>query len=1069
MRTALLHALAAVLASVASLRAAAVVDLAQGFAQPPDAAKPWAYWWWLDSNASKEGITRDLEEMKRQGIAGVLIFDAGIGGPLAPDGPVFMSNAWRELFRFAIAEANRLGLEASINLCSGWNAGGTWVKPEYAAQMLVWSQTQARGPGEVALTLPQPPIIGGYYRDVAVLAVKTTGEEGPTPKLAASSSYPNYPPALAADGDPKTRWISNGDRPGQGPKPDRPEFLSFEFAEPFPAASLYLVPYSDCGPRDCELQASSDGKSFKTVCRFVVEERQPKTVTFDEVSANAFRVVVTSSYPFQGKPDWNVQIAELALLKRGQKPGIPRVTCESRSVVDLTVKIDASGRLAWQAPAGYWTILRLGHTLVGAKTSCTSPGSQGYEIDPFSREAMDMHFAATAGKLVGDISPLVGKTLKYTHIDSWELHGDPNWSPDLRDEFKRRRGYDPLPFLPALAGKIVDSPEVTARFLWDFHKTLSDCIAANYYGRLRELSQQHGMGIHPESGGPCTPVKACIDALQILGISDIPMGEFWARQSEPAGPIAWADWTIKQAASAAHIYGKPLVQAEAFTTMGPNWEKDPFMLKDIGDHAFCCGVNRAMLCFYVHQPYLDRLPGHQWEAAGTHFDRNVTWWPLIHAWLLYLARCQFLLQQGLFVADACYFYGEDAPNFVSDRGRVSPPLPAGYDYDVCNAEVILTRMAVRDGRLVLPDGMSYRLLVLPEREDMSLAVMRKIAELVEAGATVVGPKPVRAPGLAEYPNCDEAVRGLADRLWGNCDGKTVKEHVFGKGRIICGKTLGDIFQACGALPDFKCKVAQQGARIDYIHRSVAGAEIYFVANLVSRAEQAECLFRVSGKQPEIWDAVTGERRDATDWRVEEGRTVVPLAFAPRQSWFVVFRRPATPPAQRTPNVPQLEAVHELTGPWRLKFDPKRGGPESVEFETLDDWSKRPEEGIRHYSGSAAYLKTFDLPEALRSAGTRLYLDLGKVQHLAAVRLNGKDLGVVWTAPWHVEITEATRPTGNALEIDVVNLWPNRLIGDAPLPPEKRLTTTNVQKFYKGKHPLLESGLFGPVRILRRKP
>jgi len=334
---------------------------------------------------------------------------------------------------------------------------------------------------------------------------------------------------------------------------------------------------------------------------------------------------------------------------------------------------------------------------------------------------------------------------------------------------------------------------------------------------------------------------------------------------------------------------------------------------------------------------------------------------------------------------------------------------------------------------------------------------------------VVGPKPVRAPGLAEYPNCDEAVRGLADRLWGNCDGKTVKEHVFGKGRIICGKTLGDIFQACGVPPDFECKVAQQGARIDYIHRSVAGAEIYFVANLVSRAEQAECLFRVSGKQPEIWDAVTGERRDATDWRVEEGRTVVPLAFAPRQSWFVVFRRPATPPAQRTPNVPQLEAVHELTGPWRLKFDPKRGGPESVEFETLDDWSKRPEEGIRHYSGSAAYLKTFDLPEALRSAGTRLYLDLGKVQHLAAVRLNGKDLGVVWTAPWHVEITEATRPTGNALEIDVVNLWPNRLIGDAPLPPEKRLTTTNVQKFYKGKHPLLESGLFGPVRILRRKP
>ena len=503
--------------------------------------------------------------------------------------------------------------------------------------------------------------------------------------------------------------------------------------------------------------------------------------------------------------------------------------------------------------------------------------------------------------------------------------------------------------------------------------------------------------------------------------------------------------------------------------MGPNWEKAPFMLKDIGDHAFCCGVNRAMLCFYVHQPYLDRLPGYQWEAAGTHFDRNITWWPMAHAWLTYLARCQFLLQQGLFVADVCYFYGEGAPSFVPARGRMAPPLPPGYDYDVCNAEVLLTRMAVRDGRLVLPDGMSYRLLVLPDREDMSAAVLRKLGELVAAGATVVGPRPTRASGLADYPECDEVVRKLADRLWGDCDGNAAREHTVGKGRIIWGKALGDVLLADGLAPDFGYRGAQQGARIDTIHRRVGEAEVYFVANLVNRGEKAECLFRVRGKQPEIWDAVTGERRDATDWWVESGRTVVPMEFAPRQSWFVVFRRQAAPPSQRAPNFPSLGAVLELAGPWRVAFDPKRGGPGVVVFKNLEDWTGRPEEGIRHYSGTATYHKTFDLPAPAREQAERRWLDLGRAHNVAAVRLNGKDLGVVWTAPWRVDVTGAVRPAGNALEIDVANLWPNRLIGDSKLPTEKRLTTTNVQKFYKGEHRLPESGLVGPVRVLRRRP
>ncbi len=935
-------------------------DLAGGFVNPPGAAKPWAYWWWLDSFATKEGITRDLEEMKRQGIAGVLLFDAGEGGPHAPDGPVFMSPAWRELFKHAIREADRLGIEVGVNLCSGWNAGGTWVTPEHAAKDLVWSAAPVQGPGPIDKVLPMPAARENYYRDAAVIAF-----------------------------------------PARGPLPGAP------------------APW-----KHWDLKAA---RTFLNGLPDTLHEENP------------------------------------------QAPG--ERDCESRQVIDLSRHVDASGRLAWNAPAGAWTVLRLGYTLLGAKTKCVSPGAIGYEIDFFSRKAMDLHFAETGEKMIADAGPLAGKTLKYVHDDSYEVAGpdglQPTWTPELRAEFQRRRGYDPLPYLPVLAKRIVDSREVSNRFLWDYRRTIGDLFADHHYRRMRELAQRHGLGTHPESGGP---FWLHIDGLECEGINDVPMGEFWKRVPEPDGAVPLANWypicdTVRQAASAAHIYGKRLCQAEAFTSMGPNWEEDLFDLKDIGDRAFCAGLTRNVLCFYVHQGRLDVKPGYQWEAAGTHFDRNVTWWDQSHGWLKYLARCQQMLQQGLFAADLCYFYGEDVPNYVPAKTHMRPPLPKGYDCDTTNADVLLHRMSVKAGRLVLPDGMSYRLLVLPERTTMSPHVLRKIKELVEAGATAVGPKPERAPGLTGYPQCDAEVKRLADALWGEVDGRKTKERSVGQGRIVWGKTLREILAADGVPPDFEYRGTPKDANLDFIHRTCDAAEIYFVSNQQNRPETAECSFRVAGKHPELWDAVTGERWDATDFRQEGGRTTVPLEFAPRQAWFVVFRRAAGSQGRATSkrNFPTLATVQELAGPWTVRFDPKWGGPESVVFEKLEDWTRRPEPGIKFYSGKATYEKTFDLPEALRQPGKRIYLDLGKVKNVAAVRLNGKALGAVWTAPWHVEITAAVQPAGNKLRIDAVNLWPNRLIGDAALPPEKRLAVTNVAKFKKDS-PLMESGLLGPVTL-----
>ena len=741
--------------------------LADGFRTPPDSAKPWCYWWWLDSNATKEGITRDLEEMKRQGIAGALIFDAGKGtnpsnddykprirggndfdpvkGIGSPIGPLFMGPEWRELFKHAVKEANRLGIDLSFNIVSGWDCGGTWVTPEHALHRLVWSKTMVQGPTVYSRELPQPPTTDGYYKDVSALA------------------FPLGEYALLAMDKAGVTFTGNST--------SSPEFLGLQFPEPFAAASLYIAPNRFCNPKNAELQTSEDGKDYKTVCRFDLEASTPKTVTFEEVKSRFYRVilphsgegvfssasVIWSQSGGQQSP-WVVPVDDIQLLQKGEAirraapPGV-----ESRSATNLAGKMDASGRLSWSAPAGNWAVFRFGQTIYDGGgwerlTKTPSPGAQGYEIDILSTEALDAQIAETAAKLASDIGPLAGKTLKYLHIDSWEA-GEPNWTTHMVKEFKHRRGYDPVPYLAVLSGTNVDNREVSDRFARDLRRTVADMWADNLYGRFLEQARRLGMGVHSESGELAS--VSIMDSFMNWGRNDIPMGEFWIQENG-------AEVSVKQAATAAHVYGKKICQAEAFTSMGPNWEEDPWLLRKYVDPQFCAGLNRNMLCFYVHQPYLDIKPGYQWAAAGTHFDRNIAWWDQSHAFFDYLSRCQFLLQEGRFVADVCYFVGEDAPCCA----RVTKKIPAGYDNDSINSEVLMTRLSVKDGRLVLPDGVSYRVLVLPQSATMTPEAVSKVAALVEAGATVIGPRPTRSPSLKGYPASDMEVKALADKVWG---------------------------------------------------------------------------------------------------------------------------------------------------------------------------------------------------------------------------------------------------------------------------------------------------------------
>jgi hypothetical protein len=745
-------------------------------------------------------------------------------------------------------------------------------------------------------------------------------------------------------------------------------------------------------------------------------------------------------------------------------------------------------------------------------TKLPSWPSPSWEIDPMSAEAMDLHFAETGAKLIEDAGPHVGRTLKYTHIDSWEL-GIPTWTPKFTEEFSKRRNYDPARYLPALCQKVVDSREITERFKWDYRRTIADLIAQNYYGRLSELSRQHGLLTHPESGGP---YEHYIDSMETEGINDVPMGEFWAMAqipedvpgveklsdlpATPGAPQADPNLAsesflhpgprlaavpsygnLRQAVNAAHVYGKRLVQAEAYTDYNPDWTEDPYFLKSFGDQAFCMGLTRNVLTFYVHQSTLGDKPGYQWEHVGTHFDRNITWWDQSHAWLTYLARCQHLLQQGTFAADVLYFAGEDIPNYATLHQK---PI-AGFDFDVINAQALRARATVRDGKIVLPDGISYRYLVFPQGmvQQITPETLRKIRELVEAGATLVGARPKGALGLTSSPRSDQEVKAISKALWGASASASGVRRV-GSGRVISGMKLEEVIEADRLQRDLELRGLPAGIKMDWIHRRDANTDLYFVANLGESIVDVEGVFRVANKVPELWDAVTGEIRDLPEFRAEGERTALPLHFAPKQSWFVVFRKPATVNARsQAGNFPALVDLATLQGPWEVSFDESWGGPAKAIFEHLDDWTRRPEDGIKHYSGTATYRKTFDARGLERRD---VYLDLGEVKNLAHVRLNGKDLGIVWTAPWHVFLGDALREKGNALEIEVVNLWPNRLIGDGQLPKSERRTKTNVRTYDTpvptdillcpectevakvGKpRALLRSGLLGPVRLRAR--
>lgn len=1013
------------------------------FRKPPESARPWVFWYWMQAAVSRDGIRADLKAMKDAGIAGAYLMpiqgaaDSPIWSPPVPQ----MSAAWFGMVRYAMQEADSLGLRLALHDCDGFAlAGGPWIKPERSMQKVVVSRTFLEGGKVVDISLEQPETLEGYYKDITVVAVPVrAGWEESTrtvvPKVTTSTGM---------------GWNRK-----ESFKSDTACWIQYEFSQPFTCRSIVIRAVNNYQSQRLIVEASDDGVVFRRVVRLAPPRHgwqdgdAPVTHSIPTVRARYFRFVYNTEGSEPGaedldaakwKPSLKVSGIELAAMpvidgyegkagevwRLGRPSELPDSLCVNmRSVVDLGKYMDASGHLVWKAPGGYWMILRMGHTSTG-HTNATGGAAKGLECDKFDTAAIDLQFNSWFKEIERQVGvDLAHRVLKVFHVDSWEC-GSQNWSGVFREEFRRRRGYDLMRWMPAMAGVPLVSADSSERFLHDVRETIAELVKDVFYERMGALAHKSGYLFSAESVAP----TMMSDGMLHYSKADLPMGEFWMRSPTHDKPNDMLD-----AISGAHVYGKPVVLAEAFTELRLSWDEHPGMLKALEDRNFALGINRMVLHVFTHNPWMDRKPGMTLGGVGNFFQRDQTWWPQARAWMDYTSRCQWLLQQGRPVADIAVFTGEELPRRavlperlvgvlpglvgedrvrseavrVANVGAPTTKVPSGvvhsanmadpadwvdplhgYAFDSFNPDVLLRLASVKGGRIVLPGGGSYAMLVVPEASEMSAGVARKISELEREGAKVV--KGVFRDAVV--PGCPRD------------------------------------FDAGGA------------SGVAYAHREGPGWDAYFISNQKEGAVSMRASVRVSGRVPEIWDPVTGKVRTMDDWSVKDGRTSFLLTLSGSGSVFVVFRKPGTGSGvgERAADV-----LKQLDGGWKVEFGSRR-----VVFDSLMDWSLSADTAIRYYSGAATYTKSFEFGVT----GRPVYLLLGKVANIATVYVNGVECGTDWFGN-AVEIGAALRAGKNELKIVVANTWANALTGRRG---------TWVSSGWKGDGKLLPAGLLGPVYL-----
>ncbi len=1085
-----LHKLVLLALCVTTSPIAVMASPEEDFVNPPREAGVRCWWWWLNSNVTKEAITRDLEAMHEKGFSGAMIFDAGTElwwGPDAnpPNGPQFGGPEWTALYLHALNEAKRLNLKIGLSIQSGWNLGGPSVSLDDKAKQLTASEIQVEGGEPIRETLPVPQSNYGYYRDICVLAWPRKARVAALAfSLRASTEQPGH--SVDNINMPGAYWVSRRTGPSRG----KPQWIDVQFETEKEVAQLRIRGQKGYGPKICRLRAMD---TKETTGDFDLKDGE-NTLSFKPISGKHFRVIIGDSYdPRHPNAPRNVQVAELEfldsvgkeLLGAGRRPvrelaaksgakelggsspdcrflldNIPATPGEEDArladILDITAKLDAKGVLRWDAPAGPWTVMRIGYTPTLARVKTSSDNWKGHVLDYLSAEVFNGYWDEHIEPLMIAAGDMAGTVLTQLETDSWEC-GGMNWSSGFASDFKAYNGYGLTKYLPVVAGKIIESREVSNAFLADLRKTIAHCVSENHYKTFAERAARHGIGIQPECSGPHA---APIDGITNYKHSDIVMSEFWIPSPFKPGPHN--RFFIKQAASSAHIYGKRLVGAESFTSIRkPHWGVELWRdMKPSMDYEFCEGLNMIFFHTFTCSPEGMGIPGQEY-FAGTHVNPQVTWWGLSGEFIDYMNRIQAVVQQGTFVADVLYYYGDHVPNIAVYKGFNQAGALPGYDYDVTNEEVLL-QLKVAGGTVVVPSGLQYRVLVLPDHKVLSLAALETVNELLQEGATVLGPKPERLVSLVGGGGAQQRFHSLADGLWGGTPDEHGERQV-GKGRLVWGESARALLQRDGLALDFEALGTEEQSDYEYIHYTIGQGELYFVCNQTDRAQEIDLAFRVTGKHPELWNPITGESRKANAFVQKDGCTIVPMEFDAHGSWLFLFRDEIAPTTQgsKASNFPSLKTVAEISGPWSVAFEPEWGGPEKTVFPTLTDWAEHKNKGIRHYSGTATYANAFELsPEP----GKRYWLQLNDIQDvgIAQVALNAHGLGVVWTSPFRIEITKALKSGGNTLEVTMANSWQNRLIGDRGKKQKDRYTRTNIK--VKDQWKLRPSGLLGPVEI-----
>ncbi|MEH6407231.1 MAG: glycosyl hydrolase [Leeuwenhoekiella sp.] len=1085
-------------------------SLLEHFKNPPNSAQPRVWWHWMNGNITKDGIAKDLEWMHRIGIGGFQNFDASLMTPqVVKKRLMFMTPEWKDAFRFTTVLADSLGLEMGIAGSPGWSeSGGPWVQPQDGMKKYVWTETLVKGGEPFHAKIEQPSSVTGrmqnvpfksdlslsdkaselpeFYKDVVVIAYKLPDNERSIKELKPeiTSSGGDFNLEQLTDSDLATSLNLPAEKVGEY------AWVQYSFNEPITIRSLIIAGGGNQGlfSRDTtitrNLEISNDGKNFTKALDLPLGRMMQKTFSFAPIEAKFFRfnfltqensqnpIAAMMGAPMPAKDPLPIPVYEIDLKtttsveafeeKAAFEIGTDlyhKNTPEAQdpialnNVIDLTSKLDKNGVLQWDPPAGNWRILRFGYSLIGVENHPASPEATGLEVDKLDPKAvkayietyLDMYKDATGG-LIGD------KGLQYITTDSWEAEAQ-NWTDNMMEEFQKRRGYSMIPWMPVLTGKIVESSSQSDEFLWDFRKTLSEMLKEYHYDVLTTALHARKMGRYTESH---ESGRAFIgDGMAVKSTADIPMSAMWVPgglgASSTGGPEVRHEADIRESASVAHIYGQNLVAAESLTAIGNAWGYSPENLKPTADMELASGLNRFVIHTSVHQPLDNKIPGIGLGPFGQWFTRHDTWAEEATPWVSYLSRSSYLLQQGKFVADVVYYYGDDS-NITALFGDSLPEIPKGYEYDFINTEALTKLLSVKDKHFITPSGMSYNVLVLDKNSSyMTLKVLKTIRDLVNSGGVVVGQKPKGTPSLQDDKNEFNAV---VNQLW-----ETKKENV------LAQESLDEVLNNLSIVPDFKYKKDRAEDDIRYVHRRLDSMEVYWINNRNSYPQDIEASFRVEGKIAELWNPETGETKKIS-YRIGNGITKVPLHLDAYDAYFVVFKDTANEKEYITQKKSTTK-VASLEGSWSLSFEPDRGAPESTVINGLSSWTESKVPGIRYFSGTATYKKDINMQKDWLAEDSELWLDLGKVKNIAEVIINGKPVSILWIAPFAVNITKALKKGKNTLEIKVTNLWVNRLIGDQQ-PDVKHKITYTTMPFYQSDSPLLPSGLLGPISLIQKQ-